>query len=227
MDGVILSSPDGISWNAVDNVASRALFDVIWAESRFVAVGINAFVLASKDGKTWDTISQDSYNVDFMHIRWTGDQFLAAGRASNFFSSADGKEWKEVETGSSMPLWDVIRVGAQTVAIGEYGTILTSDSNQPLSVKRKELTHFTTGSALTIRMKSPTMLAFSCGPSLHGVCTIDLRTIQGRKIVSFVENYRYPATICIPLPKIGIASGGYCLSVRSESVRCAKLFMVP
>jgi hypothetical protein len=226
-DGVILSSLDGISWNAITNVTSRALFDVIWAKNQFVAVGVNAFVLASEDGKTWDTISHNSYNVDFMRIRWTGDQFLAIGRTSNFFSSTDGKEWKEVETGSSMPLSDVIRVGAQTVAIGEYGTILTSDSNQPLSVKKKELRPFNTGSPMTVRMKSPTMLAFSCEPPLHGVCTIDLRTVQGRKIVSFVENYRSPATIRIPLPKIGISSGVYCLSVRSQSVRCAKLFMVP
>ncbi|MBI1821274.1 MAG: hypothetical protein HY036_00400 [Nitrospirae bacterium] len=56
--GIILTSPDGITWTARTSGTTNSLTGVVWSGSQFVAVGGNyqgVVVLTSPDGITWMT----------------------------------------------------------------------------------------------------------------------------------------------------------------------------
>src|SRR4051812_11894911 len=61
----------GITWSSVTTGTKANLHDVVWAGSRFVAVGDQGTVLSSNDGSSWSTLPP-AVGVDFRHVIWTG-----------------------------------------------------------------------------------------------------------------------------------------------------------
>ena len=52
-DGVILTSPDGVTWTTRESISDTSLYGVTYGNSTFVAVGSGGTILTSPDGVTW------------------------------------------------------------------------------------------------------------------------------------------------------------------------------
>jgi hypothetical protein len=60
-------------------------------------------------------------------ISWTGNQFVVVGSGGKIGASTDGKTWTSQTSGVAAALKGVAGTGTVTVAVGETGTILSSD----------------------------------------------------------------------------------------------------
>jgi hypothetical protein len=122
---VILTSLDGTTWSQQDIIvgSSQYLFDIQWADSKFVAVGPPSFVATSVDGLTWQ--SPSSSNMGLLYaIAWSGNQFVAVGWDIN--TSPDGAIWTRLGPYSYPTLWGIVWGGNQYVAVGDSGLVITS-----------------------------------------------------------------------------------------------------
>jgi hypothetical protein len=103
---LILTSKDGITWNAIPKTTQAALNAVTWSGSQFVAVGSalgqansQAIALTSPDGVTWTStvINQTGLNVLY-DVAWNGSRFVAVGLAGAA-TSTDGLAWQAAGVG--------------------------------------------------------------------------------------------------------------------------------
>lgn len=61
-----------------------------------------------------------------LSITWIDSILVAGGKQGVIITSPDGIIWIQRNTGTTMYLMSVISAGSQLVAVGEYGTALTS-----------------------------------------------------------------------------------------------------
>ena len=137
--GFILTSADGTNWTLRETAATNPIYDVIYANSKFVAAGEDGVILNSSDGTSWDnvTISTTTYdNGTTVHINYTTNNlnditygnstFVAVGNSGNILTSSDGTSWDNRTSGTSNDLNGVSYENSTFVAVGENGTIVTS-----------------------------------------------------------------------------------------------------
>jgi hypothetical protein len=79
-DGVVSTSPDGLSWTEGSAGTDRALFSVAWSGSRFVAVGERGVRAESPDGVAW-TLRDSGTENDLYGVRFAGGILFALGKA--------------------------------------------------------------------------------------------------------------------------------------------------
>jgi hypothetical protein len=121
---IVLTSQDGASWaqQTVVIPSSQALFDAIWADSKFVAVGLPGYVATSSDGLTWQPVSSSNLGLLYA-ITWTGSNFASAGW--DIDTSPDGINWtRTVPTTANV--WGIVWGIDKYVAVGDGGLIMTS-----------------------------------------------------------------------------------------------------
>lgn len=119
---IVLTSVDGVSWTQQSVVIPSAqyLFDVIWADSKFVAVGPPYSVATSSDGLTWQ--AGTSTNTFLQRaITWSsstlgsGNTFVSTGL--DIDTSPDGITWKRTMPTSS-DVWGIVWGVDKYVAVG-------------------------------------------------------------------------------------------------------------
>ena len=134
--GVILSSEDGIVWNArIAADITSPLFDessathvnlhaITWTGSHLVAVGSDGKILTSVDGYTWEI--QTVGDLALYNLTWTGEQLIAVGESGTILTSPEGFSWTERTSGTSKHLKGICWTGKHLIATGRSGTALTS-----------------------------------------------------------------------------------------------------
>ena len=99
--GIILTSPDGITWTNQTPEGSLGLIrDVTWTGSQLIAVGSSGLILTSVDGSSWTTqnsgtdrwLNAVSSNNDLIVIAG-GDHFNQEGHGGTILTSSDGSNW--------------------------------------------------------------------------------------------------------------------------------------
>ena len=60
--GFVLTSADGTNWTLRETAATNPILDVIYANSKFVAVGYYGIILTSSDGTSWDNRTSGTSN---------------------------------------------------------------------------------------------------------------------------------------------------------------------
>jgi hypothetical protein len=172
--GVILVSPDGISWSRKSVPIAYDLMSVVWTGSQLVAVGGMGIVMTSPDGNTW-TVQNSGVQYKLLDIACGPQNQLAAiGRQSNettesiILSSSDGVNWVKRLTYNQDPFVSVAYGDSQFAAVGYYGTIAVA----PLS---------TSGSPVLKKTAAPT---FNPEVTQNGI-TIDLEA--GNYEVSIID----------------------------------------
>jgi autotransporter-associated beta strand protein len=128
--GTILVSADGIAWDTAQVVPSSAVLnDVTWTGSQFVAVGVGGVVLTSSDGQNWVRRISGTTS-DLEHVISAGTSIFAVGSAGTILDSVNGSTWIRRLSGTAKAIVG-IAFGPpplnRLVAVGEDGTILTSD----------------------------------------------------------------------------------------------------
>ncbi|MDP2645520.1 MAG: Ig-like domain-containing protein, partial [Desulfobacterales bacterium] len=77
LDGVITTSPDGVTWTS-RILGVPWLRDIVWSGTQFVAVGGGGVIFTSPDGITWSSQTPVATS-NLGKVIWTGTQFLAVG----------------------------------------------------------------------------------------------------------------------------------------------------
>ena len=134
--GVILTSSDGVTWVPASSVPVTATFnDVVWAGSQFVAVGVGGVIVSSSDGSIW--VRRASPVTETLNgVAWTGQKYVAVGTNGIALESSNGSTWTRRTTGTSNRLNAIAWGGSsaeRVVAVGEDGTILSSEFTPPPS----------------------------------------------------------------------------------------------
>lgn len=107
------------------SLSAGSFHDVAWTGSLFVAVGANAGILASRDGKAWESVHGGGATT-LLGASGGGPTLVAIGMGSETFSSLDGRNWTGRSLGRNDSLIEVVWAGSRYVAIGNFGKILTS-----------------------------------------------------------------------------------------------------
>ncbi|MFV2073569.1 MAG: hypothetical protein ACC742_13060 [Thermoanaerobaculales bacterium] len=126
LNGSIIASADGLRWKIGNGTTEYDLYEIIWANGRFVAVGSEfegfwpkfGVILTSTDGFHW----VERHRVGSFPIRgvvWDGSRFVAVGGGPLVLLSSDGNTWTEETLGEEISgLGDLVWDGSRFVAVG-------------------------------------------------------------------------------------------------------------
>lgn len=128
--GLILSSPDGITWTPRTSGITRVLNGVAFGGGVFVAAGyqnsVPGVILTSPDGTSWtDTSSGTNFgnSQGFYDVDWCNDRFLGSGWYGRLRHSTDGG------ASFSSKLTDYHRIAGMAYGNGVYLAAGINQSN--------------------------------------------------------------------------------------------------
>jgi hypothetical protein len=97
--GVILTSPDGVTWTKSVSGTSERLYMVCWGKNNYVAFGTatgndtnQCQVLTSPNAVTWTAVKNPP-TCRLNSVAYGDSQFVAVGKSGTIFSSPDGAAW--------------------------------------------------------------------------------------------------------------------------------------
>lgn len=123
-DGVIVTSPDGITWTKRTSGTMEWFFNITYGNNMFVAVGGHGVVCTSTNGIAWTV--RPSGTSDWLDgVAWGGTRFVAVGNNGTILTSTTGTTWTRRTSGTTYSLHGVVYSGNQFVAAGD-GQALTS-----------------------------------------------------------------------------------------------------
>ena len=104
---LILTSTDGLTWEAIPQTFPAALYGITWASGKFVVVGsalgapvASAVSLTSVDGLSWTLHSAAGTELSLLRdLVWNGSQFVAVGYPGAA-RSTDGETWERTGMGT-------------------------------------------------------------------------------------------------------------------------------
>ncbi len=126
----ILTSIDTVTWNtATISSESGALYGINFGNNLFVAVGKDGALFSSEDGETWLPTGVGVTGKTLWEIVYTNTGFVAVGDEGRIVFSGDGATWAQKRSGERLSLYAVAVVGANKVAVGKEGLIITTDDS--------------------------------------------------------------------------------------------------
>lgn len=122
MNGLVLTSEDGRTWEPVLLEVDSNLWGVAFGQDLFVAVGDHV-ILVSRDGAHYQGFPAPGIlnAVAFAQGLW-----VAVGWGGLILTSQDGRTWQRQVSGTWKGLFGITRGRGLWVAVGEQGTVLTS-----------------------------------------------------------------------------------------------------
>ena len=140
--GVVLTSPDGLTWQKRVVPDDWFLEGVTWGGSQFVAVGradeAGPIIATSPDGILWTERKapdpQDRLPLLY-GVVWSGEQFVGVG-PNTTSTSRDGVSWTKRRVPDDWKLQRVAWGGSSFVAVGYRGHGF--DANTPLIVASRD-----------------------------------------------------------------------------------------
>ncbi|MDB6120983.1 MAG: hypothetical protein JWO08_4764, partial [Verrucomicrobiaceae bacterium] len=130
-EGLILTSPDGLSWTYHTASGEKKLQSVVWsaAAAKFVSVGEGGVLFSSVTGESW-TYHDSGVNRDLTSVTFANGLFVAVGMNGVVTTSVDGLSWAAGVTGTPLSLRAVaFKAGSPNgifMAVGDSGVFLTS-----------------------------------------------------------------------------------------------------
>lgn len=133
--GKIHTSPNGVNWTTSFEFdqSYTNLWGVSYSNNMFLAFGRQGNVLLSTDGVNW-TVENSVTPISLNDVYFGNDRFIGVGDydyESRILSSQDGINWKYVDL--PLPyghLQSVIYGNGTFIAVGQYGTILSSEDGE-------------------------------------------------------------------------------------------------
>lgn len=130
--GILTTTDNGANWLTLQG----NFYSVVFANSKFVAVGDNGLVAYSSDGYAWTFIHAVNKTTSWRFVIWdaVNSLFLAAGIAgaattSSIMTSPDGVTWTSRVTSASGSGYNKIALGGiYQVAVGTGKSILTAQN---------------------------------------------------------------------------------------------------
>jgi hypothetical protein len=130
--GLILTSTDAVTWNAVPSNLPASfqgvpgLASVAYGGGKFVAVGNHGAIVASTDAQNWTVVGNVDASAGFLGVSYgSSGGFVAVGSQGIIWQSADGTTWSQVTSPTTVDIEAVAYANSEYVAVGA-GTVLTS-----------------------------------------------------------------------------------------------------
>jgi hypothetical protein len=126
---VALTSDDGQHYGVGETIhlpgGGKCFYDVAFGAGRFVAVGEDAIIQTSVDGKVWG-YSSVNFGQTLRGITYGAGWFIAVGDKGLCVRSVDGKTWIPGITGQTSQYNGITYANGLFVAVGNYGALATS-----------------------------------------------------------------------------------------------------
>lgn len=123
--GRLLTSTNGLSWDAVPAPTENDLQGVAVANGQWVVTGGNGTILTSTNGTVWRI--QNSPTTAFLSsVVPVSNGFIASGSMGTLLHSPDGRTWSRRTSGTTNWIYKIRSFNGTVVAVGQNGTILTS-----------------------------------------------------------------------------------------------------
>ncbi|MVM29138.1 T9SS type A sorting domain-containing protein [Spirosoma sp. HMF4905] len=127
---VAITSGDGINFSIGNTYhysnGARSFYDVTFGKGLFVAVGEDANIQTSVDGKVWEN-QKILLGRTLKGIAYGGGLFVAVGYNGVILFSSDGKTWlKNNSVSATYHYMGITYANGQFVAVGAQGVIATS-----------------------------------------------------------------------------------------------------
>ena len=119
--GDIIGSTNSSPWTEIDGPTPGVLWDVVFGNATFVAVG-DAGVRTSTGGR-WASLTN---SPALRSVAFGKGIFVGIGVAGDIKWSADGLSWTNQPSGTAAPLSRVVFINNRFVALGDSATILSS-----------------------------------------------------------------------------------------------------
>lgn len=123
--GIILTSPDGITWTERSSGTTNSLWGVTYAGGIFVALGDSGTILTSPDGVTWTSRTSGTTKT-LTGISYGNNTFVAVGEDGTALTSPDGVTWSSQTSGNKMWFLGVCYGNNTFAAVSRSETIFTS-----------------------------------------------------------------------------------------------------
>ncbi|MDH5786167.1 MAG: fibronectin type III domain-containing protein, partial [Chromatiales bacterium] len=129
-NGVFLVSHGGTTWSAIEGHGGENIQGPASDGSGWVVVGNKGVVGRSTDGVSWNWLNRMcstwTTGTNWLRVAYGNNKYVAVGQQGCIMGSTDGgATWTEVTSGVTADLYDIEWDGAQFVAVGNLGTILT------------------------------------------------------------------------------------------------------
>ena len=120
-----ISNDNGETWVfSADNMSP--LSDAVFAENKYVGIGMRGTIEVSSDGIRWTDIGLTD-QCDFEEVIWANNMFVAVGGNGNstVYTSYNADDWTKNDVKSWLQS-DVIWDGTKFISVGTGGYVLTS-----------------------------------------------------------------------------------------------------
>lgn len=129
---LILTAGDALDvWTWTNPPATtNTLYDVLYANGHYIAVGAKGSILESANGKKW--ISQQSHTTTTLFaVAFGNNVYVAVGKSGQIIRSLDGHIWVDSLSGVTSDISDIAYGNGIFVALTRDSKVLTStDGNQ-------------------------------------------------------------------------------------------------
>jgi hypothetical protein len=128
---VALTSVDGQHYGVGETIhlagGAKCFYDVAFGAGQFVAVGEDAIIQTSTDGKVW-SYSSVNFGQTLRGITYGAGWFIAVGDKGYCVRSVDGKTWIQSFTGQSPQYNSITYANGLFVAVGNNGALSISSN---------------------------------------------------------------------------------------------------
>lgn len=122
----VFHSTNGADWTFRETGVSGDLHAVAFFQGSFYALGRPNILLASTDGLVWESLGSNQTPFDGRRLEVIGDELVALGYFGQCHTSTDGREWMLRPARIFQYLYDILHAEERTVAVGGFGTILST-----------------------------------------------------------------------------------------------------
>jgi hypothetical protein len=123
--GAMFSSPNGITWTALNSGVSSDLNAAVYG-GIYMAAGAGGAMLSSSDAITWTSLNSGTPNNIYALTTTGGGVYLAAGANGTIIYTTDRVNWTAADSGTANDLHGLVYGNGIYVAVGAQGTLLAS-----------------------------------------------------------------------------------------------------
>ena len=125
-DGLIKTSPDGLSWTKRNSGTVNAIADICYGNGRFVGIGDSTLIVSST-GSNWLNLASSVTTQSLNDLAYGNGAFVAVGSQGTILHSPDGAQWSlKSPSLTKAELHGVAYGSGAFVAVGWQGVILAS-----------------------------------------------------------------------------------------------------
>lgn len=128
-DGYATTSTDGSTWTTPKQITSNSLYDILFADGKFVAVGTKTLVY-STDGNTWTTVKSTIFSSAYLSKIAYGNGIFVVCDSFRSYTSTDLATWNTGTTIGTTSVNTLTYGNGRFIATGNTGFCASSEDGR-------------------------------------------------------------------------------------------------